>query len=115
MKQVRRVLLGMAALTVALGALAGVATAKPASKPKGPGKATAAPGELDTTFGVGGKVTVAFPAENAGSAGPKYTLPFEFTQGHLEMAPAPGGKVIVAGAGKIVRYLANGKLDPTFG
>jgi uncharacterized delta-60 repeat protein len=116
MKQVRRIVLSMAAVAVALGALAGVAVAKPASKPKGPSKAAAAaPGELDTTFGVGGKVTVAFPAENAGSAGPKYTLPFEFTQGHLEMASAPGGKVVVAGAGKIVRYLANGKPDPTFG
>jgi uncharacterized delta-60 repeat protein len=115
MKQVRRVVLSMAALAVALGALAGVAVAKPASKQKGPGKSTSAPGELDTTFGVGGKVTVAFPAENAGSAGPKYTLPFEFTQGHLEMAQAPGGKVVVAGAGKIVRYLADGKPDPTFG
>lgn len=115
MKQVRRVVLSMTALAVALGALAGVAVAKPASKPKGPGKATAAAGELDTTFGKAGKVTVAFPAENAGSAGPKYTLPFEFTQGHLEMAPAPGGKVVVAGAGKIVRYLADGKPDPTFG
>jgi uncharacterized delta-60 repeat protein len=115
MKQVGRVVLSMAALVVALGALAGVAVAKPASKPKGPGKAAAAAGELDTSFGVGGKVTVAFPAENAGSAGPKYTLPFEFTQGHLEMASAPGGKVVVAGAGKIVRYLADGKPDPTFG
>ncbi len=41
MKQVRRVALSMTALTVALGALAGVAVAKPASKPpksNGPGK-----------------------------------------------------------------------------
>lgn len=109
----------MAALMVALGAVAGVAVAKPTSKPpksKGAGKAKTAPGgELDTTFGVGGKVTVAFPAENAGSAGPKYTLPFEFTPGHLEMASAPGGKVVIAGATKVVRYLANGKPDPTFG
>ena len=112
MKQVRRVVLSMAALAVALGALAGVAVAKPASKPKGPGKATAAPGELDTTFGVGGKVTVAFPAENAGSAGPKYTLPFEFTPGHLEMAKAPGGKIVIAGATKIVRYLAERQARP---
>jgi uncharacterized delta-60 repeat protein len=115
MKQVRLVVLSMAAVAVALGALAGVAMAKPASKPEGPGKATAAPGELDTTFGVGGKVTVGFPAENAGSAGPKYTLPFEFTPGHLEMAKAPGGKIVIAGATKVVRYLPNGKPDPTFG
>src|ERR1700755_876799 len=107
----------MAALVVALGALAGVAVAKPAGKPpksNPPGK-TAAPGELDTAFGTAGKVTVPFPAENAGTAGPKYTLPFEFTPGHLEMAKAPGGKVVVAGATKIVRYLANGKPDPSFG
>lgn len=119
MKQVRRVVLSMAALAVALAAFAGVAVAKPAGKPpksKAPAKAkTTLPGELDTSFGVGGKVTVAFPAENAGSAGPQYTLPFDFTPGHLEMAAAPGGKVVVAGATKVVRYLANGKPDPTFG
>jgi uncharacterized delta-60 repeat protein len=56
-----------------------------------------------------------FPAENAGSSGPKYQLPFEFTPGHLEMAAAPGGKTVVAGATKIVRFLANGKLDTSFG
>jgi uncharacterized delta-60 repeat protein len=42
-------------------------------------------------------------------------LPFEFRPGHLEMAQAPGGKVVVAGATKIVRYLANGKPDTSFG
>ena len=119
MKQARRVFLLMAALMVALGALAGVAAAKPASKsPKSKGSTkakTTQGGELDTSFGLGGKVTVAFPAENAGSAGPKYTLPFEFTPGHLEMASAPGGKTVIAGATKVVRYLANGKPDPTFG
>jgi uncharacterized delta-60 repeat protein len=71
--------------------------------------------KLDKSFGKGGKVTMAFPVENAGSSAPKYTLPFEFTQGHLEMAKAPSGKVVVAGATKIVRYLANGKLDKSFG
>jgi uncharacterized delta-60 repeat protein len=115
MKQVRRVVLSMAALTVALGALAGVAVAKPASKPKGPGKATAAPGELDTTFGKGGKVTVAFPGENGATSAPNYVLPFEFTQGHLEMARAPEGKIVIAGATKVVRLLPNGRPDPTFG
>src|ERR1700742_3895337 len=119
MKQARRVFLLMAALMVALAELAGVAAAKPASKsPKSKGSTktkTTQGGELDTSFGLGGKVTVAFPAENAGSAGPKYTLPFEFTPGHLEMASAPGGKTVIAGATKVVRYLANGKPDPTFG
>jgi uncharacterized delta-60 repeat protein len=94
--------------------MAGGAMAKPAQKPA-KSKPAAKPGQLDTTFGKGGKVTMAFPAENAGSTGPKYTLPFEFTPGHLEMAQAPGGKVVVAGATKIVRYLANGKIDTSFG
>lgn len=109
--------LSLAAIAVAFGALAGVAMAKPASKPpKSKGKAKVAPaGEIDKSFGLGGKVTVAFPAENAGSAGPKYTLPFEFTPGHLEMAKAPGGKIVIAGATKVVRYLADGKPDPSFG
>ena len=31
------------------------------------------------------------------------------------MAVAPGGKLVVAGASKIVRYLEDGKLDPSFG
>src|ERR1700742_3740488 len=119
MKQARRVFLLMAALMVALAELAGVAAAKPASKsPKSKGSnktKTTQGGELDTNFGLGGKVTVAFPAENAGSSGPKYQLPFEFTPGHLEMASAPGGKTVIAGATKVVRYLANGKPDPTFG
>ncbi len=116
MKQVRWVVLSIAALAVAFGALAGVAVAKPASKPSSKGKAKVAPaGEIDTSFGIGGKTTVAFPAENAGTAGPKYTLPFEFTPGHLEMAKAPGGKIVIAGATKVVRYLADGKPDPSFG
>jgi uncharacterized delta-60 repeat protein len=119
MKQVRRVVMGMAALAVALGAMAGVAAARPAGKAPGStgsGKAKMAlPGEIDTSFGKGGKVTVGFPAENAGSTGPQYSLPFEFTPGHLEMAAAPGGKTVVAGATKIVRYLADGKPDPSFG
>jgi uncharacterized delta-60 repeat protein len=117
MKRGWRVLILAAALCVALGALAGAAVAKPAHKPTqkpAKGKSQKA-GALDTSFGKGGKVTMAFPAENAGSTGPKYTLPFEFTPGHLEMAKAPGGKVVVAGATRIVRYLANGKLDTSFG
>jgi uncharacterized delta-60 repeat protein len=72
-------------------------------------------GRLDPSFGKGGKVTVGFPAGNTGSASPQYELPFSFTPGHLEMAKAPGGKTVVAGATKIVRFLANGKLDKSFG
>lgn len=109
----KTVLAAVTVLCVIFGAMAGSAIAKP-TKPKQKAKGTPA-GALDPTFGKGGKVTMEFPAENAGSSGPKYQLPFEFTPGHLEMAPAPGGKVVVAGATKIVRYLANGKLDTSFG
>lgn len=114
MNRIWRVLLLMAALCVGLGTVAGTAAAKPAQKPA-KSKGSVTPGQLDTSFGKGGKVTVDFPAENAGSTGPRYQLPFEFTPGHLEMAQAPGGKVVVAGATKIVQYLANGKPDPSFG
>lgn len=124
MKQVRQFALLWAALCIVLGAFAGAAIAKPALKSgkspqskahaKGKKKGGAA-GALDRGFGTGGKVTVAFPAENSGSTAPKYELPFEFTPGHLQMAKSPGGEVVVAGPTKIVRYLPSGKPDPTFG
>jgi uncharacterized delta-60 repeat protein len=84
---------------------------KPAKKP---GKANVA-GSLDTTFGKGGKVTVAFPAETEGGVRVKYDLPYSYNSGHIEMAAAPGGKTVVAGATKMVRFLANGQLDKSFG
>jgi uncharacterized delta-60 repeat protein len=116
MDRVWKTALAAAMICACLAALAGGALAKPAAKPtKGAkGKGTTA-GQLDPTFGKGGKVTAAFPAGNSGSTAPKYTLPFEFTPGHLEMAQAPGGKTVVAGATKVVRYLANGKVDSSFG
>jgi uncharacterized delta-60 repeat protein len=112
MSRVWRTVLLVAVLCVGLGATAVGASAQPSNAAAA---GNGAPGELDSSFGKGGKVDVAFPAENAGSTGPTYELPFEFTPGHLEMARAPGGKIVVAGATKIVRYLANGQLDPSFG
>ena len=106
-------LAAVAVLCVIFAALTGTALAKQKSPSNAKSKEPA--GALDSKFGKGGKVTMEFPAENVGTAGPKYELPFEFTPGHLEMAAAPGGKTVVAGASKIVRYLANGKLDTTFG
>ncbi|HEY1854964.1 MAG TPA: hypothetical protein VGG40_10285 [Solirubrobacterales bacterium] len=105
----------VAALCFALAALtaAPALAAKPQAK-KHPAKPNIA-GRLDPTFGEGGKVTVAFPAEGGSEGEIKYNLPYQFTAGHLEMAAAPGGKVVVAGATKIVRFLANGRLDPSFG
>jgi uncharacterized delta-60 repeat protein len=104
---------------VAVGVLSAVSApalaAKPHDKGNGGKPARDVAGQLDTSFGKGGKATVAFPAENAGSVGIKYELPFEFSPGHLEMAQAPGGGIVVAGATKIVRFLANGKPDPGFG
>jgi uncharacterized delta-60 repeat protein len=97
-------------ICVSLAALAGTATAaQPASAPAGRA------GERDASFGKDGKVTAGFPSESAGSSGPQYELPFEFTPGHQKMAVAPGGKIVVAGASKIVRFLDDGKLDPSFG
>lgn len=74
-----------------------------------------AAGRLDPSFGKGGKAMVAFPAENAGDVGIKYTLPFQFTAGHLVMAQTPGGKIVVAGSTRLARFLPNGKLDRSFG
>jgi uncharacterized delta-60 repeat protein len=104
----------MALLCLALLAVA--AAPALAQKPKGkqPAKANVA-GQLDPSFGQGGKVTVAFPAETEGDVRVKYDLPYSYTSGHIEMAPAPGGKTVVAGATKMVRFLANGQLDKSFG
>ncbi|HEY6729923.1 MAG TPA: delta-60 repeat domain-containing protein [Solirubrobacterales bacterium] len=72
-------------------------------------------GRLDPSFGKGGKATIAFPAQNAGNVGVKYELPFQFTAGHIEMAAAPDGKLIVAGSTKVARLLRSGKFDQSFG
>jgi uncharacterized delta-60 repeat protein len=100
-------------ICVSMAAIAGTATAaQPASPATAPaGRA----GERDASFGKDGKVTAGFPSESAGSSGPQYELPFEVTPGHQKMAVAPGGKIVVAGASKIVRFLDDGKLDPSFG
>jgi len=90
-------------------------TATPAAAKTEHGAKPNLAGRLDQSFGKGGKATVAFPAENAGNVGVKYTLPFQFTAGHLVMAPAPGGKIVVAGSTRIARFLPSGKLDPGFG
>jgi uncharacterized delta-60 repeat protein len=112
MSRIWRVVTMTAALCVSLVAMAGVAAAQPASPATAPaGRA----GERDASFGKDGKVTAGFPSESAGSSGAEFELPFEFTPGHQKMAVAPGGKIVVAGASKIVRYLEDGKLDPSFG
>jgi uncharacterized delta-60 repeat protein len=65
------------------------------------------PGDLDPTFGVGGKVTTAF----------------DFAQAALALVLQPDGKLVAAGfldsVGTVdfvlARYLPDGSLDPTFG
>ncbi len=114
MIRVRKAALWVVAMVcVSLAAMAGTAVAAQPVKigPAPTGKA----GARDASFGRGGKVTIGFPSESAGSSGVQYELPFEFTPGHQKMATAPGGKVVVAGASKIVRYTEDGKLDQTFG
>jgi uncharacterized delta-60 repeat protein len=102
----------LAGLLVALAAIAATAAASPK---KGRTPKTSVAGQLDRSFGKGGKVAIPFPAENAGDVGVKYTLPFQFTAGHLVMAATPGGKLVVAGSTRIARLLPNGKPDPSFG
>lgn len=70
---------------------------------------------LDPSFGAKGKQTIAFPAQSGSGLGVKYDLPFQFTAGHLEMAAAPVGKLVVAGSTKVVRLQPNGKYDHSFG
>jgi uncharacterized delta-60 repeat protein len=97
-------------MTLLLGCLAAACLAPAPALAKGPLN-----GRLDPSFGKGGKTMIAFPAENSGNVGVKYQLPFQFSAGHLEMETTPGGKTVVAGSSRIVRLLANGKADPSFG
>lgn len=103
------------AMVICMSAAAMVGTAT-AAQPASPTPAPAGrAGERDASFGNDGKVTIGFPSESAGSSGAEFELPFEFTPGIQKMAVAPGGKIVVAGASKIVRYLEDGKRDPSFG
>lgn len=102
-------------LLACLAAVWGGAMASHASAKKSAPSKQGSAGSLDTSFGKGGKATVAFPSEEAGQLGVKYELPFEFSAGHLEMAAAPGGKIVVAGSTKVTQLLPNGKPDPGFG
>jgi uncharacterized delta-60 repeat protein len=99
----RRHTLGVLTCALALALVAAPAQAAPNAA------------QLNRGFGKGGKVTIAFPAEAAGKSGVKYELPFEYSPGHLQMALAPGGKLVVASSSKIVRVLPSGKLDRSFG
>jgi uncharacterized delta-60 repeat protein len=110
------VLAAAIAATPALGEqAAGAKPSKGAKQGNGAKAKRAVPGRLDPTFGAGGKATIPFPAENDSEVGVKYELPFQFTPGHLAMAAAPGGRLVVVGSSRIARLLANGTPDPKFG
>jgi uncharacterized delta-60 repeat protein len=73
-----------------------------------PGAAGAAPGDLDQSFGAGGKVTTAFPGGHAQASA---------------VVALPNGKIVVAGDSivppgdndfALARYLPDGSLDPVF-
>ena len=94
-------LLRRAALAAAAGAgeaRAAQSTARPASSTRASARAA--------------RLLLAFPPESDGGVGVKYALPFQFNAGHLAMAPAPGGKTVVAGSTRDrAACLANGKPD----
>jgi uncharacterized delta-60 repeat protein len=90
-----------------IASLLGLLAASPAAI--GAGNA----GQIDRSFGGDGKVTVALPTEENFTT-TNYALPFEFASGRVAMARA-GGKLVVANAKAIVRFLPNGRRDPGFG
>jgi uncharacterized delta-60 repeat protein len=106
------------ALAAPLAAQAAPALARVVPAPETslqPNPAGVVAGRLDPAFGKNGRTAFGFPAENASTVGPTYELPFEFTPGHLEMAKAPDGKLVVASASKVVRLLEDGQVDHSFG
>lgn len=107
-----------------LACFAALAVAQPATAaPKGQGKGKGAPkakakikaGALDRSFHRDGKVVAILPEPANARPYTNYRLPFEFAPGHITMATAPGGKVVIASSKAIVRYLADGRPDPSFG
>jgi len=80
-----------------------------------PAFAVARPGALDRGFNRSGKVVTVLPDPGRIRSYPNYAVPFEFAPGRVAMATAPGGKLVVATSQAIVRYLANGRRDRSFG
>jgi uncharacterized delta-60 repeat protein len=104
---------------VSAGAVGQATAAKgPAGKGKGTGAkgggATRA-GRLDRGFNGDGKLVTVLPVGNGGNGSPTYRAPFEFAAGHIAMAAAGGGKLVVASNRAIVEYLPNGRPNPRFG
>ncbi len=91
------------------------ATAKAPAKSKGTARAKVKAGALDRSFHRDGKVVAVLPEPKKARPYTNYRLPFEFAPGYIAMATGPGGKVVVASSDAIVRYLADGRPDPSFG
>jgi uncharacterized delta-60 repeat protein len=64
-------------------------------------------GSLDTSFGTGGRILVPGPSP----------FPLQGLEGKdaLWTASAPGGQTVAVAAGHVLRFLANGNADPSFG
>jgi uncharacterized delta-60 repeat protein len=82
-----------------------------------PGTAPARSGDLDTTFGEGGRVATAVdevvPNWNGSDPGPTLT-PNSYGY-ELDLAAAPDGSLVVAHGNLLLRYLPDGQLDSKFG
>lgn len=68
-----------------------------------PSRALGAPGDLDATFGTGGRVLTRLVAARAGVS--------------TAVAIQPDGRIVLAGGGQefaVARYRADGSLDPAF-
>lgn len=95
--------------------VAGQSAAAPKGKARGNGHAKTRAGRLDRSFNGDGKVVTVLPVGSGGTGSPTYRFPFEFAAGHIAMAAAGGGKLVVASNRAIVEYLANGRPNPRFG
>lgn len=67
--------------------------------------ASAKPGQLDRSFGAGGKVTTAV----------NFGIGAFWAEAQIHLAEAPDGAIVISGQDRIARYHANGRLDRGFG
>ena len=115
MKRIAKLMsiVGVGVAVGAAGAGAGAEAARQGPRAESPPETS--PGSSTPASARAARRRSRFPAENAGNVGIKYELPFEFTPGHLEMAPAPGGRIVVAGAPRSSASSPTASWTPGFG